>query len=79
MASSQEAMRDTSAATRAVKRNAEERRAQFLRGRGWVCLPPERLTEDLREELAAMNADCPVSGRARRIPPEVIRPVPSVA
>lgn len=54
--------RDTSAAVAAIKRNAEERRAQVMRERGWVCIPPDRLTPALRDELAPLNADRPVPG-----------------
>lgn len=31
----------TAAATAAASRNADERKAQHLRERGWTCVPPE--------------------------------------
>lgn len=61
--------RDNSAAVAAVMRNAEERRAQVLRHRGWVCIPPERLTDELSAALAALNADRPVPGGTPRTLP----------
>lgn len=54
--------RDMTAAHAAVRRNAEERRAQVMRVRGWVCIPPERLTPELRAQLADLNANRPVPG-----------------
>jgi hypothetical protein len=32
----------TAAATAAASRNADERRAEHLRDRGWICIPPEQ-------------------------------------
>jgi hypothetical protein len=31
----------TAAATAAASRNADERKAEHLRARGWTCVPPE--------------------------------------
>lgn len=63
------APRDNSAAVAAVMRNAEERRAQALRHRGWVCIPPDRLTPELSATLAELNADRPVPGSTGRTLP----------
>lgn len=54
--------RGISPGTAAAMRNAEERRAQVMRVRGWVCIPPERLTPQLRDQLAELNANIPVPG-----------------
>lgn len=32
----------TAAATAAARRNAEERRAEALRERGWICIAPDQ-------------------------------------
>jgi hypothetical protein len=39
----------TAKATRAAQRKAEERRAEWLRARGWTCTPPESKSEDNRK------------------------------
>lgn len=36
---------NTAAATAAVRRAAQERKASALRAEGWVCIPPEAATE----------------------------------
>lgn len=62
--------RDTTAARAAAQRNAEERRAQVMRERGWICLPPERVTEDLRAQLSELNVDRVVpGGKPGSLPP----------
>lgn len=46
----------TAAATAAAMRRAEERRAEFLRGRGWECTPPDgvvRLTAIARPAVGS--------------------------
>lgn len=46
----------TAAATAAAMFRAEERRAEFLRGRGWQCIPPdgqERLTAIARPAVGS--------------------------
>lgn len=42
----------TAAATRKASRNADERKAEHLRGRGWTCIPPEliKLTENQSDD-----------------------------
>lgn len=42
----------TARATAASKRAAEDRRAEYLRARGWLCVPPE-LADDCVRELDA--------------------------
>lgn len=52
----------TAAARAKAVRNAEDRAARKLRGRGWACIPPEtlaRLPEAYRTLIGALNESTP--------------------